>query len=1360
MKRISALFVAGLLCTAVLPLSAQDQKKDRGHWALQYSKVFVDGTRTNGENSGVRSAKSGSATFSILHYVAGSFTPDGSFTSSTKNGTTTVNVGGSRTAEQRNMHSVAITWSKPEQYIKVGEENTLSVGTKTMFDSQPYSDEVVKADYPSDKQMRMLMSKEKYSVNLTVLVSPAIKMRRFTLDYDSMKQFVEKADSFHELDRSLDRYEDERYEAQRALAGYGDMTWSDGASNAPEALLANNDAWSQSLPLDKDAYMMVIVQASAGTSRNIINPSSKDETFGTVTQVYLYRCFPDGGDVTNEIRPDDGTVWSDGGDDGGESESIPIPPWVIPVGVGLVVAGGVGKLVKGGKKNKKEPEEREEEPEEEEEKKKPSSYKMYLYKEFGNTLRVGEEPKMVGARIEEITAEGVRIDRRDLTAQIEITEGANIRIVERGMTKKYRCARIDVDKMPTGDSPEGHIFFTFRAPGGALHNKVIFNIENGTIEFFQGNLTLPAFYEKEAKLPFVVHGAGENVDVDVNIPSDRYTVDYEKGPVKGLWYAKIQEKLPENPLDRKPGPAGKYEVTRLDVKVTDVNKNVIEGSIPLMRFNMGLVFEADSLVGCFYEEYDPEKHFAANKIEQLQVAYGEKTYAPFHTRATMSLITWDEEAHQLRRVVPAGEQTKFSALPLPEDQDKETTDYYSKGTQGMSDSQILERVRPQLFVKEILEDGSSECYIFPCAPLDAPSRRKVKLHLEVSWNGEKYEAEQDVWLTSQPVRTFQTFEEEQKADKEDEQIADDLFRICQFIRGHELLNRIGPVYKLAQMQLDAYDWRFGFDPGLVYLVRTTYLRFIRGETLGANAEAEPVEEMGLAADIMLALAQTSTQAEAWLEEHGGIWTRLAIGVATLGWSETALLTVKVSKDMIDVVNNPKNPGGAWEAFCVGVYDVVIEYATEKLWSSALGGTAEVVAHYRPDIASNATRLMSTVTGKVQSKLGVLAKDVRVVAKDLKSYATDVIGKRMGASTKAAQNVRKTMTQAGEDIIRDFRKNAKWTPEEVLEDEIGRASNAGAVKDIKSFEHAYFEYRRYRTPEAEAAFREWCYKFQSNKTAQKQLALYKGDWANNLRSEYYRTLQGDYAAIDREALRSAAKKLREMGEDVSEEDLFVFCATNSDAAALASGTSLTRDRDLSMLYNTKKTKANPNPVPKEVPQNIAEECYGEAYKRRTGMTMAQGDQAVVQTGSKEMIGKGKEDLYRAFNKQYFDQTFEDLDGVATAFEHKPEAWIQKGAELRAMGDVAGALSNEEEGLRQAIKLYFNSIEPRGTYRGTLSMLSPSEKEMFYVLKHLEVKQQGPLSLSVPEVRKLFKERFHMGLEDIPAKMKEIVYRLES
>ena len=1420
-KSFFLLILAGLLLAGTV--SAQEDN-GRGYWSLTDKKTFLIGERSNGDNTGIIGGRDGLAEFRLLHYIPSVFQRDGTFDVDNDGETTRVNVGGQHTPEQRNIHKLAVSWTRPSQYVKIGEEDKITSDITATFDGSPFSLELLSSDLPGGTH-------EGFEVEIAVSIVTEITVGSDTIGYSLLQQILSQSTSEDDMETYLERFiensanaeeieaiMDERYDDRNASAG-----WENSLQNAASGRLAIDDEWTQNLALGKESYMMVSVRTTLQSS-NALNSSRY-----AIVQYYLYKNFSEGGDVDVDIRADDVWDWKDfkeveggdGGDGGdgrdgddddddrrgGENEGTLLPPWVIPVAAGAAGAGGVAlagqRILRNRRRNggnggnggepgdgpdggdpndpgedptetenrledehKREEEEKEEEEKEEEH----SSYKMILYKECGHTLMVNDEPKLVGARIEEITAKGEKIDRPDLTAQIEIGQGKNITIVGTGTAGQYKAATVKVEQVPTDGVMEGDIWFTYRAPGGALRNRLIFNIEDGRIEFFQPNLTLPTGYKEEAKLPFRIHGASDKATVTVRVDTNEYKAKVCKGEkpeekANNIWYAHITENHSAVP-PKKDRKAGEYTVTHLEVEVKETNGHTIEGSEPIMRYNMGLIFECGPLIGCYAEPYNPQEH-------PFRVAYNGQAVCPAMNEATYCVMTWDEKEHQLRRVVPVDNSSKFEVLPLPPEANvkDDAADYESKKTRGMTDEEIIKGVGLQFYIKEILEDGSSVCCIYARGMLDAPARRKVRIHIETVYDKEKYEVERDVWLTSQPIRHFKGTSEELEALKLDDKMTDNLSHICQFIIDHDLLDRIGPVYRLAQMQLDAYDPRFGYDPAMTDLIRNTFLRYVRGETLGANAQAEGVEYMGLAAELLVAFAKTNRQLNSWLDAHGSVWTRLALGMATLGWSEPFMLGLRVADNMVQRANNPEPPGDWAKYFSVGVIEIgqvigagMKEVGEYLYWEKVmqLGGQlgGEFIATYRPDLASNVSRFAEEAAGRVKDKLGIFGKDVRELGKDLKTYVTDKIGKQMKNRLDTTKSLNSSASRSADDIIKKSRQNSQWTPEEILEDEAFRAANIQAMKDIKEMERACMDYIRYRTPETKAAFYEWCYKMQSNKIAQKQLAMYRSHWSNNLRSEYYRLLQEDYRIIDKEALGNVYKRLREQGVNVSEDDIYVFCATNSNESALFWGDTLTRDRDLTIMYKPKATKANPHPVPVEVSQDIAEKCYGDAYKKRTGLTMKEGDQAVVQKGSKEMIGAGEQDLNAAFKKDHFNEKFVDLDGVATAFEHKPAEWINEGARLRAAGNIKAAQACEEEGLRQAIKLYFNSMEQRATYKGTISRIKPQELQLFQVMKHLEVKTQDSLSLSIVEFKKILKSEFKMDITDVPKLMKNLVYRLEA
>ena len=1428
-KRSIILILTGaLLAVSVV---AQDKKrnngqeaKDRGYWSLTFRKTMMVGERSKGDDTGILGGKDGLAEFRVLHYIPSVFKPDGTFSVDDKEDKTIIQMGGEHTKEVRNVHRLSVFWSKPPQYVKIGEEDKITMDVSAKLNGEPYSLELLGKDLNDGKPKTALSSvtgvRESYSIGMEVGVMPEVTVGKTTFGFTLIQPVLSMSENEDDIEkytaRVIENAGDDAEAVQEALeeefrGAKMPADWHCSVRDVASGKLYNDEPWKQNIELGKESYMMVVVKTTF-EKWWVMGLSKMNPTSYSIIQYYLYKNYAEGGDVDITTRADDEDEWTkdstdtEGGgdnDNSGENEGTLLPPWVIPVAV-TTTAVVAYKVLKNRRKEDEEengdegdsdknkdsredktdpanPEDSQEDEEvvakpddsEDEKPKEPSTFKMILYKEFGSSLMLGDVPKIVGARIEEITAKGEKIHRPDLTSQIQIAQGSNITIVETFMTAKYKAASIRVDKLPEEEPYEGDIWFIFRAPGGALRNRLVFNIEDGHIEFFQPYLILPTGYDEVGELPFKIWGGGENPEVKVTIDTKEYTVKRRKGDEnnekeKGLWYAIITENHDKIPPKEK-RKAGDYTMSQLKVEVTDANKHVIEGTLSVMRYNMGLVFQCDNFVGCYAEPYDADKH-------PFKLTYNGQKVCPRMNEATYFVLTWDKKDHQLRRVVPADNNAIFTVKPLPEADDVKdnATDYLSKQTRGMTDQEVIDSLGLQFYIKEILEDGSSICYVYAHGMLDAPARRKVRLHIECVYEKEKYEAEQDVWLTSQPIRKFQNQQEELEASRLDDRITDNLAHICKFIIDHDLLDRIGPVYRLAQIQMDGYDPRFGYDPEMIELLRNTFLRYVRGETLGANANPEGVQYLGVAAEILLALAKTNRQVESWMADHGGVWTRIGIGIATLGWSEHCTLYLRVADKMVEEINNPKiptgplaelrmeifPPGGFLSTFATGVLEVGQYALTENLWQKTgeLGG--EFLATYRPDLAAGIANFSEMTIGQVQKKLGIFGKDVRVIAKDLKNFATDKFGKQMKTQLNAVKKLNANADSNAKKAISEFRQTAKWTEEEILEDTIFREAAQKALKDIKEMEHACLDYIRYRTPETKEVFREFCYKMQSNKTAQKYLSIYKSDWANNIRSEYYRLLQEDYRIIDKEALSNACKRLREKGINVNEDDLYVFCATNSNSEALYWGDALTRDRDLSMMYKPKPTKANPHPLPQEVPQNIAEECYGEAYQKRTGMTMKEGDQAVVQKGSKEMIGAGEKYLNAAFKKEHFNEKFIDLDGVATAYEHKPAEWIQEGARLRELGDEAGALAKEEEGLRQALKLYFNSLEKRATYRGTISRIKPQEVELFHVMKWLEVKKQGSYSISMTDFKKIIKTRYNMEITDVPTLMKDLVYRLEA
>ena len=114
--------------------------------------------------------------------------------------------------------------------------------------------------------------------------------------------------------------------------------------------------------------------------------------------------------------------------------------------------------------------------------KKKKSYKMYVQKDFGDSIKKGaKEPSIIRARMAEIDELGKEHERNDLTAKISVS-GENMVIQNVALAGKYIEAKVSVPKDTTGDRAK--ITFTFTGEGGTFDNTVIFKLVDGPhIEF-------------------------------------------------------------------------------------------------------------------------------------------------------------------------------------------------------------------------------------------------------------------------------------------------------------------------------------------------------------------------------------------------------------------------------------------------------------------------------------------------------------------------------------------------------------------------------------------------------------------------------------------------------------------------------------------------------------------------------------------------------------------------------------------------------------------------------------------------------------------------------------------------------------
>lgn len=1055
------------------------------------------------------------------------------------------------------------------------------------------------------------------------------------------------------------------------------------------------------------------------------------------------------GDIPDASQTDIHKESTDGADDWWGKWGI--PTLLISVGTGSGVA------VRNHRKKKKDKEKDEDAKEEEEEE--SYSYEMRISKHFGGSLCVGNNPLSVYAYIARIDQHGSEKSDEMLTRMIQIEGDGYLEVSGHCYQEGTMCALVCAPETAEGYEPPamGVVHFRLSAAQGHFTNRMHIVIAQPTISFAQENLTLPADYEETARLPFLIQNIGQDelAGCEAEIEGDYYEVTCEPSDqYPQIWFACIREKMQKK---KEVWEAGKSSYYALRITAKSTMGARATGELIVYRLQMGLHFECEGHVSCFYEPFDLTKH-----PEPLCVTTDSgKRFAPSLSRALFTLITWNEETNKVVYALPDlsenGEpKMSLRVEPLPPEEDALYADVQSKDTRDLTDAELIKKLNMGAMVSHIHSDNSVELRLFSLGMLDAPSRRKVRLVCDVVYKGKHYSNHQDVWLCSQRFRQMSN-DKLTALWKKDKEKTENLEYMRRSLIHQDGMERIFPLIKFIDLMLEGYDPMFGYEQEQYDMVLNVYQAFCRGHIIGANQEADGVVELGLVCDIMRALADNATQLDGIFGKSViGVLSRMGLGVITMGWSEVGMSVCRISRSMIEVTEREQNPGGAWDAFVVGVKDVTTDFVTEKLWGAVFTQAGIALKTARPEAMARIAKTLNETGGKVKKALGPLGRDVKDIYKDIRQYASDAFGKQAKQTVTTAKASLKAADAATEKAILEVRAKDKgsfaWTEEELKMQADYNTHSQEALKKVREIEHAYHEYRAYRTPETEEAFRKLCLEAQGDKLVQKALINNNSTYAHNVVSEYNKVHRNLYAKVDKEAKQLIAAELNKQGVKVDPDDIYVFNATNGNVDAYENGFAMPRDRDV-----TFKIKGQPD---MDVPQGVSEKCYNEAYTQESGgFDPVKNDQAVVQKGSPEMIGSGEQDLARAFDTKRMPERFDDVDGVARAYEHKPKEWVERSHAAASSGSIA-APALCEEGMRQGFKLQGSEVNI-AIVNNSFHLLTEQEQGVMSLLRHLDVANpKTHLRLDISDFAHNLRVIHNMSVDDIGPMLKDIIYRLEA
>ena len=892
--------------------------------------------------------------------------------------------------------------------------------------------------------------------------------------------------------------------------------------------------------------------------------------------------------------------------------TAPINKAIIIGSTAAIAAGGALAGGQGGSRRKDEEDGESEEDD--------STFRMLLYKNFGNQLKKGEAPKQVGARIVELKKSGQQIPRDDLTERITASSpDGSLTVTGGGMVNGYQTAMVSVPE-ESGDT-EGLLTFTLEGPGGVFTQSVVFLMAEAQIVFAQENMGLPAnrlkfaqddgseeskFGDGVFRLPFLVknmgaEGKGELRDLKVTAKLEKDSVTDVNGNAvkadkklgmpyevrivpdkehkdKGIYEAEIKEVL-DYEL-----PAGTTEGVTMIITAelgTPGAKNYekIEGKFPIFRIHLGLALTLqESSIGC-YRQLRKERE--GIKQEWMKPS----DFEPCFTGGSALLFLYrKKDLSIIRMPVEPEKEVKVTVTRVENDR------YSHIGDAGESHQALVDALGISVFpTGELCENGALKLKLCSTkGALDAPTRFLADLEFTFQHKEKKYTIKKEkILLRSQPFRVAENTEQSLQQLKNDQELTDKLDRIKSLVYARHM-DHLASLYNLIDRMLDGYDSRFGYDINQVENVYRIWIGYTEGTFAGANADPEPVT---LADDLAACYAFMQG-----LRDNTGFLGRVAMGVMTGGYSEYVFTTMTLAENMRDAVFNCTGDKefGFWDGVVMGVK----EFEKQILLEVAIGGIAKGTNLY---IARNTGYDIGAQLGRMGRKYSIaMAKADRWLNKNVAVY------KWANNGFKGMKNFYNSSARAMNNAIDDFKQslddafarskakvnNAKpnLSPEELKAVREYEDAMANGMEKVRRLQKAQQEMESCTNPKelkaAKERYRDIANEVWTDKNALKQLQRNQHPYAQRMRAQFNQYRETLLDEVQLEALSDIAKET-----GIPKDQLYVMNASNGIKTDYATGKKVPGDRDISFKQKVLSDRSKDLTINQSTGQNaVARRLY--------------------------------------------------------------------------------------------------------------------------------------------------------------------------
>lgn len=996
-----------------------------------------------------------------------------------------------------------------------------------------------------------------------------------------------------------------------------------------------------------------------------------------------YTCWLFGVGYTYIFVPDFAEVTTTASEDSGEDEDTEVEiPWDFIL-IGLAGVGAAGVLVSRNKK-KKNKDNKNKNPNQVKQQVPPeevphSTFRMIVYKDFGDTLIIGDEPNLVGARIEETTPDGRTVERADLTAMIVIDGEKDCVVSNSRMQGRYRMANVEAD-VRSGSIDKAIVRFTFRGRGGLFVNHVVFQVQEAPVIVMDEALTFAACRGKTLEMQFGINNlSGRVVGLQAQIGDVAARCFYVNQPVAdssvpGKYVVTVTE------IGTEQKEAGYIEQYDCEVIVQLEGRKVpLRRHFTLYRLHLGLRLELKAIKAylvTFDSSWDRETPTMDKEIR--------KKFA--ESKVTFKLIVEDEENGTAASVLPDSDPV-FTFQDIPE----ESLLFVDKYGNRVENPCQLMKIKYDF--RGVYDDNTAWGVLYSTAGgLFPPNRGKAMVTVRVTWHGQVFEESIMVPIISQPFVDISDVREYDNWLKMNQKRYEELIELKHKIESNRAFADLSPFYYKVYAMVEGYHPDFGvYEPDYNRIMKIKR-DYVAGK-IGHYFANETAWHTGLSAadENFNAFMATFASMEKSIVVIGA---RIALAYFTAGASELVLTPMSAMVRMQERVNQGED--SALKCFAMASGEVLFWEGAFYLGGKAINKGAQFAKDrgYGEKIKDAFNKLKDIFTKNQE------AKNATKKIVQNKGFSTSNLGNKV---QKAGQKLKQTKTSAASranEAIRRTRNSRdaglNWQSE--FAEEGAQWARKDAEKILEDFKRVMNNPTA--TPEE---MRRVTLALQGNKAAQNLLRESQSDL---LRATFNSEIKKIYSEVDPLTIKKLAKEL-----NVPESDIRVWDGASANSGKdLYLGKKIGADRDVTFQVKGSNGEWG------DIREDIMERCYAEAFteyhygflpadRQQAIKTLRKFDQAVVngETGL-ESFGK---DLKNIIDKSMQTNKLVDADRVANTVKYKCEYWLNQGKacreqaeQLYRMGMIDEARHvmgyGEElvkEGVRMNVKEFKRILDPR-------------------------------------------------------------------